>query len=69
DNGPQLSIEVNIFDFDSDIYGKPITLLFIRFLRLEFKLGSIDQLREQLSHDKLLSIQILDNYITNHNLY
>ena len=69
DNGPQLSIEVNIFDFDSDIYGKPITLLFIRFLRLEFKLGSIDQLREQLSHDKLLSIQILDNYITNHKLY
>ena len=69
DNGPQLSIEVNIFDFDSDIYGKPITLLLIRFLRLEFKLGSIDQLREQLSHDKLLSIQILDNYITNHKLY
>ena len=28
-----------------------------------------DQLREQLSHDKLLSIQILDNYITNHKLY
>ena len=65
DNGHQLSIEVNIFDFGSDIYGKPITLLFVRFLRLEFKLGSIEQLREQLTHDKQLSQQILDKYISN----
>lgn len=69
DNGNQLSIEVNIFDFDSDIYGKAITLHFIRFLRLEFKLGSIEQLREQLTHDKALSIQILDKYITNQHSY
>lgn len=65
DNGHQLSIEVHIFDFDSDIYGKPITLQFVRFLRLEFKLGSIEQLREQLTNDKQLSNQILDNYISN----
>ena len=65
DNGKQLSIEVNIFDFDSDIYGKPIALQFIRFLRLEFKLGSIEQLREQLTHDKALSQKILDNYLAN----
>ena len=65
DNGDDISIEVNIFDFDSDIYGKPITLHFIRFLRLEFKLGSIEQLRQQLTHDKQLSITILDKYIAN----
>ena len=65
DNGHKLSIEVHIFDFDSDIYGKPITLQFIRFLRLEFKLGSIEQLREQLTYDKALSQQILDNYLAN----
>ena len=65
DNGHQLSIEVHIFDFDRDIYGKSITLQFVRFLRLEFKLGSIEQLREQLTHDKQLSNQILDNYISN----
>lgn len=65
DNGKQLSIEVHIFDFDSDIYGKPITLQFVRFLRLEFKLGSIEQLREQLTHDKALSQKILDNYLAN----
>ena len=65
DNGDAISIEVNIFDFDSDIYGKPITLQFVRFLRLEFKLGSIEQLREQLTHDKELSISILDKYLSN----
>lgn len=65
DNGEELSIEVNIFDFDSDIYGKTITLRFVRFLRLEFKLGSIEQLREQLAHDKVLSQKILDNFLAN----
>lgn len=64
-NGPQLSIEVNIFDFDSDIYGCHIVLEFVRFLRLEFKLGNIEQLREQLTRDKALSQRILDNYIAN----
>jgi len=69
DNGKQLSIEVNIFDFDEDVYGKPITLHFVRFLRLEFKLVSIEQLREQLTNDKQLSNEILDKFITNqHNL-
>jgi riboflavin kinase/FMN adenylyltransferase len=67
DNGHKLSIEVNIFDFDSDIYSKPITLQFVRFLRLEFKLGSIEQLRAQLTHDKALSQKILDNYLANHS--
>ncbi len=65
DNGDDVSIEVNIFDFDDDIYGKAITLHFVRFLRLEFKLGSIEQLRDQLTHDKQLSRQILDKYISN----
>ena len=63
DNGPQLSVEVNIFDFDSDIYGCDITLEFIGFLRLEFKLGSIDELREQLTRDRDKSRAVLTKYI------
>ena len=69
DNGSSISIEVNIFDFDDDIYGKPIRLHFVRFLRLEFKLGSIEQLRAQLTHDKQLSNIILDTFIKKHPLY
>ena len=60
DNGDNVSIEVHIFDFDDDIYSQPITLHFVRFLRL----GSIEQLRAQLTYDKQLSNQILDNYIS-----
>ena len=60
DNGTQLSIEVNIFDFDQDIYGQHIALDFIKFLRLEFKLGSIDELRAQLTRDRDKSRAILN---------
>ena len=59
DNSPQLSIEVNIFDFNEDIYGKEISLEFIKFLRLEFKLGSIEELRNQLMLDRDRSKAIL----------
>lgn len=62
DNGSELSIEVNIFDFDDDIYGQPIALDFVKFLRLEFKLGSIEELRAQLTHDREKSRAILDKF-------
>lgn len=64
DNGPQLSIEVNIFDFDTDIYGRDISLEFIGFLRLEFKMGSIDELRRQLTADRDKSRKILTEYLS-----
>lgn len=67
DNGPKLSIEVNIFDFDSDIYGHDICLEFIGFLRLEFKMGSIDELRRQLTADREKSRRILTNYLDKSN--
>ena len=63
-NGTRLSVEVNIFDFDDDIYGMDITLQFIKFLRLEFKLGSIEELRAQLTRDRETSRQILTKYKT-----
>lgn len=61
-NGTQVSIEVNIFDFNEDIYGKDITLEFIKFLRLEFKLGSVEELKAQLVLDRQKSIKILSEY-------
>ena len=65
DNGHQLSVEVNIFDFDRDIYGQPISLLFVGFLRLEFKMCSVDDLRQQLSADRDRAKQILNDYLQN----
>lgn len=61
-NGPQLTVEVNIFDFDADIYGQRLSLDFIRFLRLEYKLGSIEELRQQLTRDREHSKRYLEKF-------
>ena len=64
DNGDRLSIEVNLFDFDDDIYGETITLEFISFLRLEFKMCGIDELKCQLTKDRDNAKRLLNEYLT-----
>ncbi len=63
DNGDQLSIEVNLFDFDEDIYGEDITLEFISFLRLEFKMCGLEELKQQLTLDRDNAKRILHQYL------
>lgn len=65
DNGEKLSIEVNLFDFDEDIYGKEIALEFISFLRLEFKMCGLEELKKQLTHDRDNAKRLLQDYLTN----
>ncbi len=67
DNGDQLSIEVNLFDFEDDIYGEDFTLEFISFLRLEFKMCGLDELKHQLSLDRDNAKRILKEYLTTTN--
>ena len=64
DNGHRLSIEVNLFDFDDDIYGKEITLEFISFLRLEFKMCGLEELKHQLTLDRDNAKRLLKEYLT-----
>ena len=64
DNGRQLSIEVNLFDFEGDIYGEDIMLEFISFLRLEFKMCGIEELQRQLTKDRDNAKAILKEYLT-----
>ena len=64
DNGTQLSIEVNLFDFDDDIYGEDIALEFISFLRLEFKMCGLDELKGQLTKDRENAKRLLKEYLT-----
>ena len=64
DNGPQLSIEVNMFDFDDDIYDEEIMLEFISFLRLEFKMCSVEELKHQLALDRENAKRQLNEYLT-----
>ena len=54
-----LTIEVNIFNFDEDIYGEKITIEFVDRLRDEKKFENIEALKAQLAKDKEMSIQRL----------
>jgi riboflavin kinase / FMN adenylyltransferase len=51
-DGAQRTIEVNIFDFTGDIYGKVIKVYLKKFLRKEQKFSGLDALKEQLGKDK-----------------
>jgi riboflavin kinase/FMN adenylyltransferase len=55
------TIEVNIFDFDKDIYGEIIRVSFIQRLRDELKFENEEKLKEQIFKDKLLSLEIIKN--------
>lgn len=44
--------EVNIFDFDGDIYGKKVTVTLHRRLRGEQRFSSMEALRQQLEKDR-----------------
>ena len=47
------NIEVNIFDFNHEIYGKKIRLEFHKFMRGDIKFSSLEGLKEQLAKDKI----------------
>jgi riboflavin kinase/FMN adenylyltransferase len=44
-------LEVNIFDFDRDIYGEYITVHFVSRLREERKYSDVDSMVEQMHRD------------------
>ncbi len=52
------SIEVNIFDFDKDIYGSDITIYFVERMRDEQKFKDLDELKVQLAKDKENALRI-----------
>lgn len=58
-NGNKRVIEVNIFDFDKDIYGENLTLYFHQFLRGDKKLNDLEELKHQLSLDEIEAKKIL----------
>ena len=56
-NGKMRTIEVNIFDFDEDIYGQELKITFKKFLRSEIKFEGLDELKSQLSADKAIAMK------------
>jgi len=60
-----MSVEANLFDFDSDIYDQDITVYPACFLRKNQKFESTDQLVHQLEIDKKNAIDIIEKEKTN----
>ena len=50
------TMEVNIFDFNEDIYGNFIGVEFVKRLRDEIKFDSVDELKSQLELDKIQAL-------------
>lgn len=53
------TIEVNLFNFSGDLYGKSLRVEFRQKMRDEIKFSSLEELKAQLNRDKLNSIKIL----------
>ena len=60
-NADHRSVEVNIFDFESDIYGESIEIIFFSKLREEQKFESLEVLKEQLENDKINTLIYFQN--------
>jgi riboflavin kinase / FMN adenylyltransferase len=58
-NADNRSIEVNIFDFNEDIYGEDVVLKFIKRIRAEKKFSGPDELKAQLYKDRELATKYL----------
>ncbi len=61
DNSSIISIEVNIFDFEKDIYNQNIKVSFVGRIRDEQKFDSLDELIAQLNKDKASALNLLNN--------
>ncbi|MNQ95016.1 Riboflavin biosynthesis protein RibF [compost metagenome] len=60
-NGEKQTIEVNLFDFDADIYGEKIEVSLLHYLREEQKFGSVDLLKAHLNQDKIDALAFVQN--------
>ena len=58
--GKKLSIEINYFDFDADLYEQEIRVSIMKYLRPEQKFESVDLLKEQLTKDKETALRFLN---------
>ncbi|HVT86183.1 MAG TPA: bifunctional riboflavin kinase/FAD synthetase [Chitinophagaceae bacterium] len=58
-DGKKRVIEVNIFDFDKEIYGETLKVYVKKYLREELKFSGLDELIEQMGQDKIESLKVL----------
>ena len=57
---PKFAIEVNIFNFNKEIYNENITIYFIERIRDDIKFDNLDSLKAQIINDKETILKILN---------
>ena len=60
-NGTKKNIEVNIFNFNKDIYGEDLTVYIHKLIRGDKKFSDLEALRAQLKLDEISASAILRN--------
>ncbi len=58
-DGKKRVIEVNIFDFDKEIYGRSLKVFVKKYLREEIRFDNLEDLVKQIDQDKIDSLKIL----------
>ena len=61
-DGNKKVIEVNIFDFDKDIYEQNLCVSVYKYIRGEVKFDGLDNLKAQLNKDRIMAATILANH-------
>jgi len=59
EDSKERSIEVNIFDFDREIYDEHLTLHIEYRIRDEIKFKNLTELKDQLEKDRLVCLELL----------
>ena len=57
----ELSIETHIFNFDSNVYGAEVKIVFLKQMRGEIKFNSAAELKQQLMKDKTMGMDFFTN--------
>jgi riboflavin kinase/FMN adenylyltransferase len=60
-DGGRMAIEVNIFDFDKDIYGENLKVNLIATIRKDAKFDDLETLKKQMKADKHEAVRILNS--------
>jgi riboflavin kinase / FMN adenylyltransferase len=59
--GQNLSTEIHLFDFNTDLYNKKILVSVLSKIREEHKFDSIELLKNQLKNDKIFALDFIKN--------
>lgn len=58
-DGKTKVVEVNLFDFDKEIYGETLKVFVKKYLREEVKYDNLEDLIKQIDQDKINSLEVL----------